>query len=446
MRQRGDRVGARVEEPTRALYQLTYHRTWGTLVRNGVPWFIHEDLRRRDSALSYRAMYAYTWDLAEAGVDQSIETLQGLGIDTITLATSYHAGKFLRPRGTNGKVYFPEDGTAYFISDPSKYGVIQPLANSGIGERDILRELTDRDGMQTNAWLVMMHNSRLGEKHPESSIQNAFGDVYINSLCPSAPDARAYAVALVRDVTENYPVDGLNLESIGFPPYVHGYHHEMSFVQPNPWLDAQLGLCFCRHCVEGAESVGIDASRLRARVAEEITAYLDSGVNLPEDMANAFWAADIRSGEELGGYLNYRATVVTSLIAEIRTAVPSNVTVSVIPSVARPTAGAWYEGSDLRALAETTGLLEACFYEPSVDRISADLFDIKRRLRGVGKLRGILRPAYPDLGNEQAVVDAVSVLAEGGVTEFGFYNYGHIRRQSLDWIKAAISAIGEASR
>jgi hypothetical protein len=33
------------------------------------------------------------------------------------MAGSYHAGKFLRPHGKSGKVYFPEDGTAYFRTD-----------------------------------------------------------------------------------------------------------------------------------------------------------------------------------------------------------------------------------------------------------------------------------------------------------------------------------------
>ena len=48
--------------------------------------------------------------------------MKGLGLNTITLAGGYHAGKFLRPRGTSGKVYFPEDGTVYFRPDPTRYG------------------------------------------------------------------------------------------------------------------------------------------------------------------------------------------------------------------------------------------------------------------------------------------------------------------------------------
>ena len=55
-----------------------------------------------------------------------------LGLDTVTLAGSYHAGKFLRPHGQSGKVYFPEDGTVYF------------KANAG---REVITDFTDGEDL-----------------------------------------------------------------------------------------------------------------------------------------------------------------------------------------------------------------------------------------------------------------------------------------------------------
>ena len=113
--------------------------------------------------------------------------------------------------------------------------------------------------------------------------------------------------------------------------------------------------------------------------------------------------------------------------------------VAVIPSVARPTGGAWYEGSDLNALGKTTGIIEACFYEPSAMRVKADLFDIRRRLRGTDtKLRGILRPSHPDLASKGEFLAAVEALRAGGVDELAFYNWGHLRRANLEWIGEAL--------
>ena len=93
--------------------------------------------------MSYRAIYAYAWDIAERGVDAFVAEIRALGLDTVTLAGAYHAGKFIRPRGKAGKVYFPEDGTAYFRVDPARYDAIKPVLNSLVVVRDVLRELCE---------------------------------------------------------------------------------------------------------------------------------------------------------------------------------------------------------------------------------------------------------------------------------------------------------------
>jgi hypothetical protein len=393
--------------------------------------------------MSYRAIYAYAWNLADEGVAEVIGTVGALGIDTITVAGSYHAGKFVHPHGRSGKVYFPEDGTVYFTADPARYGTIKPVLNSLVHERDILRELAESRQVAANAWLVLLHNSRLGELHPQSTVTNAFGDRYIYSLCPSAPDAREYAIAVCKDVTDNYPVTGITLETPGFLPYAHGYHHEFAMVRSNPWLDSRLGLCFCDHCVNGSEAAGIEAGRLKARVREDIEAYFAGGIDFPDDMAEAFWLSDVATDPELSSFLNWRCDVVTSLVRDIRAAIRADAHLAVIPSVARPTCGAWYEGSNLRALAEAAGIVEACFYEPSAERVRADICDTQRRLNGTGTLRGILRPGFPDLESRSELVAAARALHEAGISEVAFYNYGHLRRSNLSWIADALAVFGD---
>jgi len=387
---------------------------------------------------NYRAIYCYAWDLAEAGVDTALRSFRDLGLNTVTIAGSYHAGKFLRPHGKQGKIYFPEDGTVYFRSNSSRYGSIQPVANSILEQQDVLRELTEAGTLNVNVWLVLLHNSRLGAAHPEACVQNAFGDRYIYSLSPSHPNAREYAIGLARDVSEAYPISGLSMESPGYAPYAHGYHHEFSLFRHNRWLDNLLGLDFSPYAMKRANAAGIDAERLRAQVAHDISNYLDSDINFPDDMAEAFWLADVQSNGDLRRFLDFRNTEVTSLVSEIRSAVRADAAVAVIPSVARPTSGCWYEGSDLRALAEATGIIEACFYEPSVDRIQSDLFDLKRRLPVNSRIRAILRPSYPDLSTKASFLSAVDVLRDGGIEDFAFYNWGHLRRSNLEWIAEAM--------
>jgi len=392
--------------------------------------------------MGYRAIYAYPWNLADEGVSQVIGTVGALGLDTITVAGSYHAGKFLHPHGRGGKVFFPEDGTVYFNADLERYGAITPVLSTLVHERDVLREIADSRQLAANAWLVLLHNSRLGAIHPQSTVANAFGDRYIYSLCPSAPDAREYAVALCRDVTDNYAVRGITIETPGFLPYVHGYHHEFAMVKPNAWLDRRLGLCFCEHCIKRSEAAGVDARLLKARVRQDVEAYLAGDLDFPEDMAEAFWLADATGDRALSSFLNWRCDVVTSLVREIRANVRADAIVAVIPSVARPTGGAWYEGSDLAALGEAAGIVEACFYEPDAERVRADIYDTQRRLNGAGTLRGILRPGFPDLQRRSDVIAAAQALRDGGISEVAFYNYGHLRRTNLAWIPDALAVFG----
>ena len=308
----------------------------------------------------------------------------------------------------------------------------------------MFRELS-RAGIAVNAWMVLLHNTRLGEAHPDVTVENAFGDRYVYSLCPSAPDTREYAVALCKDITENYPILGITTETPGFLPYGHGFHHEFALMKQNRWFDNYLGLCFCSHCRAGAKATGIDAERLRARVREDVEAWLASDFDLPDDMAEAFWLADTRADGDLGRFLSWRCEAVTSLVREIKAAIRPDAAFAVIPSVVRPTGGAWYEGSELKAVAEAAGIIEACFYEPTPERIRIDAWDVKRRLRGAGKLRGILRPAHPDLNARVAVMAAVDGLKQAGITDVAFYNYGHLRPASMEWIGAALAGFGDVS-
>jgi hypothetical protein len=230
---------------------------------------------------------------------------------------------------------------------------------------------------------------------------------------------------------------GMSIETPGFLPSIHGYHHEFNLVKPNRWLDGHLGLCFCEHCRAGAKAAGIDADGLRARVRADVESYLAADIDLPEDMGEAIWLADTRTDGELAAFLSWRCDVVTSLVADIRAAVRKDAAVAIIPSVARPTGGAWYEGTDLKALAAAAGIIEACFYEPSAARVLADAWDVKRRIGDAGAIRGIMRAAHPDLNSAGEVAAAVAGLRAAGIEDVAFYNFGFYRPRSFEWIRAA---------
>ena len=268
-----------------------------------------------------------------------------------------------------------------------------------------------------NVWLVLLHNTLLGSAHPQATRRQCLRrPLHLQPLPLRARCPRLCASRSARDVTESYAGLGISLETPGFLPYAHGFHHEFALMRPNRWLDNLLGLCFCDHCVERREAAGIDAPAAEGRRWRRISsAYLASDVDFPDDMAEAFWLADMRADGDLRRFLDWRCDVVTSLVAEIRGAVRKDATVAVIPSVARPTGGAWYEGSDLRRSAEAAGIIEACFYEPAPQRVKADLFDIKRRLaRRRESSAASCAPPIPISRASGEFLAAVAALKRGG--------------------------------
>jgi hypothetical protein len=74
------------------------------------------------------------------------------------------------------------------------------------------------------------------------------------------------------------------------------------------------------------------------------------------------------------------------------------------------------------------------------------VFDLLRRLRGQGRLRGILRPAFPDFGSRGDFVEAMTALGGAGVEEVAFYNWGHLRDANLDWIPDGLAALAAAQK
>ncbi|MBV8473766.1 MAG: hypothetical protein JO234_10145, partial [Hyphomicrobiales bacterium] len=147
----------------------------------------------------HASMWTYPWDILDIGYQTVIEDLQHCaGVNCISLATSYHAGRFLQPRSPRRKAYFPEDGTIYFEPTPRRWEglVIQPKVAEPIAPGgDVLGEMIrrrDAGGMKVSCWTVCLHNTRLGMLHPNAVTRNAFGDPNTYSLCPSHPDARAY--------------------------------------------------------------------------------------------------------------------------------------------------------------------------------------------------------------------------------------------------------------
>ncbi|MGO6970628.1 hypothetical protein [Rhizobium leguminosarum] len=390
------------------------------------------------------SMWTYPWDIQDQGLDAFAAELRGrAGLNTVSLATSYHAGRFLQPRSPQQKAYFPEDGTVYFRPDESLWldKLIRPLMAGNVTERgDMLETLVqgrEATGLKVSCWTVCLHNSRLGMLHPDHVTRNAFGNPNYYNLCPSSPAARAYAVTLVRDITTNYQPDMVELESPNFMGFAHEYHHEKDGVGLNAEDDFLLSLCFCDHCTARATKAGVPVEGARGSVARLIAELCERAV--PERQFPDFPAAGIdafRDQPELHAYLTWRSEPVTSLIDEIEAAADPATRIVLIDLK-----DGWLGGVDLAAVGKLCDGAILCCYDTEPDAVG-DVIRTGRAAIGPGKFLAVgLRVFYPEVSGSAVLAARAKAAVDAGADGVNFYNYGLIPAKRLDWIKAAVDAI-----
>ncbi|RXT19764.1 hypothetical protein B5P46_26085 [Rhizobium leguminosarum] len=390
------------------------------------------------------SMWTYPWDIQDQGLAALAADLRDrAGLTTVSLAASYHAGRFLQPRSPQQKAYFPEDGTVYFRPDESLWQdkLIRPLMAENVTERgdmlDALVRARDATGLKVSCWTVCLHNSRLGMLHPDHVTRNAFGNPNYYNLCPSSPAARDYVVTLVRDITTNYRPDMVELESPNFMGFAHEYHHEKDGVGLNAEDDFLLSLCFCDHCTARAEKAGVPVEGARRSVARFIAELCER--EIPERQFQDFPEAGIdafHDHPDLHAYLTWRGEPVTSLIGEIKAAADPATSIVLIDLK-----DGWLGGVDLAAAGKLCDGAILCCYDMEPDAVG-DVIRTGRAAIGPGKFLGVgLRVFYPEVSGPAILAARAKAAVDAGADGVNFYNYGLIPAKRLDWVKTAVDAI-----
>ncbi|MGV3549205.1 hypothetical protein [Rhizobium sp.] len=393
------------------------------------------------------SMWTYPWDVQEQGIDGTFGDLRGrAGLNTISLATSYHAGRFLQPRSPQQKAYFPEDGTVYFKPNADLWAgkEIVPLEARNVAERgDMLQALVDaraEGGMKISCWTVCLHNTRLGMLHPEHVTRNAFGNANYYNLCPSSPAARDYVVTLVKDVTSAYKPDMLELESPNFMGFAHEFHHEKDGVGMNEEDDFLLSLCFCDHCMARGTHAGVPMTGARAIVGRFIAEMCEREV--PARQFADFPAAGIdafRAWPDLHAFLAWRTEPVTSLVKEIKDSADPSTRIVLIDLK-----DGWLGGVDLQAVGQVCdGAILCCYFMPPAE--TAALMKAGRAALGPDKYLGAgYRVFYPEVTSADDIAARTKAAVDAGADGINFYNYGLIPAKRLDWVRQAVDGVTKA--
>jgi len=380
------------------------------------------------------AIWTYPWTLHEEGIDQSLADLADRGIESITLPSHYHSVQTMQPR-TPDKLFQQFSGGCYFDPEPDRFEdvSIDPPVNRIEGLSDpfgTIAEAAREHDLGVNAWIVCLHNSRLGAENPTYRLQSAFGDAHDHSLCPSHQEVQEYFAAVVAE-TVTRGVQEIQLESIGFPTVFHS--HGANFGHPKrqvlttdteTWL---LSQCFCDACARKAEVHGIDLDRARETVTDILQHSFDAPHSDPVSLA-----ALTHEFPVLDDLFEFRATVVGELVDRLIEAAGQ---AAVSTYVGEP-GDNWPSGIRLRELdRQLDRILSICYV--SNPEVARDRIRTLRRTVSVPIDAGVdLDPdRISQSGQLQTLVDAIADEIDG---KLSYYHHGLVTDTQLDWIAAAV--------
>ncbi|WP_313888134.1 hypothetical protein [Lentzea alba] len=373
-------------------------------------------------------VHAYPWDLI--GDPEAVARYQGLGVDAIALAASYHTVRAATPLHPRHRLVDARHAAFYLPVREANFGRLVPAEPSWMDGSNSFGEAADlvrAAGLPVYAWTVLTHNSRLGDLHPDVTVVNAFGDRYPYALCTSQPDVVEYTSVLVSEVLELGAPDGIILEACGPLGFFHGGHHEKTDgTDWNPVQQKLLSLCFCSSCT----ALYADPDALR----EAVRAGVDRGA-----------PRESRSVEEALGALAedvqaVRTGIVRSLrqrlVGEIRAAAPS------VRIGMHVTADPWGTGPFATVAggldADVDVLTTMCWPGPDV---AVPGIEALRAAAPDTRIAAYVLGLPPKPADGAALAKEWLAYLDAGVEEFHLYHGGLASAARLEALREAVAAV-----
>ncbi|MFF4955987.1 hypothetical protein [Streptomyces sp. NPDC001222] len=236
--------------------------------------------------------FLYPWDVV--GDPEAAGRVAALGVRQVTLASAYHSTRALTPRHPRHRVVTARHAAVLYPPDGRWDGhELRPHPPGDWAPGDAFGEAAKAltaAGLEVHSWVILAHNSRLGEEHPDTSVVNAYGDRYPWAPCIAQPATRAYLVDLAAEAAVRPGARGTELESLGWYGLAHLHAHDkiggVGLGEAGQYL---MSLCFCAVCREGYAARGPDADELAAAVRAALEP-LWRGASATEGGAGGGWA------------------------------------------------------------------------------------------------------------------------------------------------------------
>jgi len=393
---------------------------------------------------AFGSVWTYPWDVADEGVETALRCLaEEGGMRGISLTHVYHHVKALAPHNPKRKLFITPSGAVYFQPDKHRYKRIQPVVDPLVESADVprlVREAAARFGMEYHAWVVCLHSTTLGTRHPTASLENAFGDRVPHYLCPANPDVREYVTALLSDIADNLGPQSVELEFLHYGGFTHATHHEHIGVPLDDYVTYLLGLCFCASCLAHAQEVGVDGSEVRAWARAQVTAFF-AGDDPPSTRSLSDLLLETAlTLPAVRGYLDMRRECVMSLWRECKQALHGKVRFTPIANMGSEP-DALYGIDMVQALDHgiCDEVLDLNGYHLAGPPLARATHDFQRLVAGRVPIRAGLRLLPPQVVTSADVAGRVQVLRSLGIERFNFYNYGLMRLANLRAAKEALA-------
>lgn len=241
--------------------------------------------------------YSYPWDVADdpGFADRAVR----IGVDEVAIAASYHSTRAATPFAVDRTSVVAEQAGLYRPVREQVWGArtLRPAPGPWADQTqdkvaDAVSVVRDA-GLRTALWVVLTHNSALGQAHPDRTVRNCFGEHYAWALCPAQEQVREYAATLAAEAVRDLAPDTVILESCGQMGAVHQHMHEKTDAVWAPAVARLLSICCCPACTASWQRAGLDPGHVTGLLREQVRSIMATGDlgatadGLPEELRAA---------------------------------------------------------------------------------------------------------------------------------------------------------------
>ncbi|NMP22947.1 hypothetical protein [Sulfobacillus harzensis] len=358
------------------------------------------------------SVWAYPWDVARLGIDGAVQLLQDLGVQELSLATTYHSGQVLSLTKSEPRWITQESGPLIDLSDDQwRQGDLH------FSPRTLVRDLSKAlhaANMSLRGWTIVAH-----DKPGWDPVVNVFGDVLPHAPCPIANADRIRG--LIASLANMEVFSALDLEALGFLPAVHGAHHDILGLKPTPLMQSLFSICFCDAC-EHTFSARLDWSSLRQAVRGGI------GTLLAEELLSL--DNFLLGRPVVGTFFEERSQYLNALLASWHETVKVPL-VPILMATEQKASLSWIQGLDpnptLWQEVIVLGYGDEATLQSDWEWLQEKGWDPKKIMIGQSLL-----PSVAETFDEART--RVELLLGLGARRFAFYNLGLLTPARLQWL------------